>query len=232
VTAERQSSSGVGGNVRVICIEVGLLACNAYLVLDEAAGAGAVIDPGAEGGRIVRRCHREGLAPAYIINTHGHADHIGANAELKAAFPAALLCIGERDAGRLVDSAANLTAMLGMSAASPRADRLLAEGQELRFGSVAFKVLETPGHTPGGICLVVEDASPPQLFCGDLIFRDGVGRCDLPGGNEAELVESIRRKVMRLPDETVLWPGHGPKTTVGWERQGSPFLGSGNVTDQ
>lgn len=191
----------------VIRLEVGPLAANTYLLKDGEGRAGAVIDPGDEGDRIVRRCRQEGLEPRFIINTHGHIDHVGANEALKEAFPEAALCIGAGDAGRL-------------------ADVLLKDGQELTFGSVTLTVLATPGHTPGGICLLARDEEPPQLFCGDLVFREGVGRTDLPGGNSSELVSSIRQKVLTLPDETVLWPGHDEGTTVGHERLHNPFLNS------
>ncbi len=209
----------------IVALEVGPLLSNAYLLKDEGGEAGAVIDPGAEGERIVARCRSEGLVPHFIINTHGHIDHVGANAALKEAFPGAPLCIGARDADRLTDAAGNLADLFGVPATSRPADMLLEEGRELRFGSVVLQVVETPGHTPGGVCLLAADESPPQLFCGDLVFRLGVGRADLPGGSARELAASIRTRVLTLPDETVIWPGHGPKTTVGAERSENPYLG-------
>jgi len=212
--------------VLIIRLEVGPLASNAYLVRDDEGEEGVVIDPGAEGDRIVQRCRTEGIVPRLLINTHGHVDHIGANAALKAAFPDALLCVGARDADRLTDPVANLTALFGGSASGPAPDVLLEDGQELRFGSVALRVIETPGHTPGGVCLLAPDESPPQLFCGDLIFRRSVGRSDLPGGDPEELAASIRQRILTLPDETTIWPGHGEGTTVGEERIENPFIGS------
>ncbi|MHC5033718.1 MAG: MBL fold metallo-hydrolase, partial [Planctomycetota bacterium] len=154
--------------MRVIRLEVGSFATNAYLLRDGDSEAGAVIDPGGEGGRIVETCRAEGLAPQFIINTHGHVDHIGANRALKAAFPDAVLCIGARDAARLQDPVANLTAIFGDAEATFEAELLLEDGQELRFGAVALKVIETPGHTPGSISLLAGEEDPPQLFCGDL----------------------------------------------------------------
>ncbi len=210
----------------VVPLEVGPMAANAYLLRDETSADGAVIDPGGDGDRIVERCRAEGVEPRYIIDTHGHVDHIAANADLKAAFPEAQLCIGAGDAGRLTDPAANLSAMFGLPLDGPAADRLLADGDELRFGAVTLSVLAAPGHTPGGICLLAAQETPPQLFCGDLIFRRGVGRTDLPGGSWPDLVESIRERVFTLPDETVIWPGHGPATTVAEERIDNPFMGS------
>lgn len=213
-------------NVMIICLEVGPLASNAYLLKDDDCEAGVVIDPGAEGERIAERCRVEGLAPRFIINTHGHIDHIGANAALKEAFPEAALCIGAGDADRLADPVGNLASLFGGRANSPPADMLLEDGQELRFGSVALRVLETPGHTPGGISLLTVNENPPQLFCGDLVFWQGVGRTDLPGGSHAELAAAIQSRVLTLPDETVIWPGHGQRTTVGEERFENPFLSS------
>ena len=210
----------------VVPIEVGPMAANAYLLRDETSADGAVIDPGGDGDRIVERCRAEGIEPRYIIDTHGHVDHIAANADLKAAFPEAQLCIGAGDAGQLTDPAANLSAVFGLLLDGPAADKLLADGDELRIGAVTLSVLAAPGHTPGGICLLAAQETPPQLFCGDLIFRRGVGRWDLPGGSRPDLMASIRERVFTLPDQTVLWPGHGPATTVAEERIDNPFMGS------
>ena len=214
----------------IVRLEVGPLCANAYQVRDEGSEAGVVIDPGAEGPRIAERCRREGLAPLYIVNTHGHVDHAGANGALKEAFPAARLCIGAADAPMLTDAAASLAALFGGSGDGPPADVLLEDGQELGFGSCVLKVLAAPGHSRGGVCLLDERSDVPQLFCGDLIFRGGVGRTDLPGGDAEQLMASIRERVLTLPDRTVLWPGHGEPTTVGRERRHNPFLASERQT--
>jgi glyoxylase-like metal-dependent hydrolase (beta-lactamase superfamily II) len=208
----------------IIPVEVGPLATNAYLVKDPHAGLGAVIDPGGEGERLARRCLSEDIEPLYIVNTHAHLDHTGANAALKDAFPRAQLCIGARDADTLTDPGGNLAYMLGMPPDGPSADVLLSEGDRVTFGSVSLRVIETPGHTAGGISLVYQGEGPAQVFCGDLVFRRGVGRHDLPGGDWDRLLGSIRTKILILPDETVLWPGHGPATTVGEERRENPYL--------
>jgi glyoxylase-like metal-dependent hydrolase (beta-lactamase superfamily II) len=214
------------GKVKIIRLGVGPLAANTYLLRDEASEAGAVIDPGTEGERIIRSCNKAHLRPLFIINTHGHIDHIGANAALKEAFPDAALCIGTGDAGMLRNAVKNLAVLVGGGSIGPRADVLLEDGRVLEFGSVVLTVMATPGHTPGGICLLARDEVPPQLFCGDLIFHGDVGRTDLPGGSWAEMLASIRQKVFRLPDETVLWPGHGEETTVGEERHHNVYVQS------
>lgn len=210
--------------MRVIRLEVGPMPTNAYLVRAEEGGAGVVIDPGADAGRIIQRCRDEGLTPVYIINTHAHTDHIGANAALKREFPDAQLCMGALAADRIGDPVDNLSAAFGTVSGSPPADVRLRDGQELQFGSVVLEVLHTPGHTPGAICLLARREDPPQLFCGDLVFRRGVGRTDLPGGDPAALRRSIRDKVLVLPDETVILPGHEEVTTVGEERRENPFM--------
>jgi glyoxylase-like metal-dependent hydrolase (beta-lactamase superfamily II) len=210
--------------VEVVRLEVGPLMANAYLIRDARSGDGAIVDPGGDAPAIVRRCEAERLTPVYIVNTHAHADHIGANAALKERFPDAKLCIGAPDAERLADPIGNLTAAFGSAEESPAPDLRLEGAEELCFGSVVLEVLMTPGHTPGAISLLAREERPPQLFCGDLIFRRGLGRVDLPGGDLEAMKASIKEKVFSLPPGTVIWPGHGGRTTVGEERRNNPFL--------
>ena len=208
----------------IVRLEVGPLGANAYLVRDARTGEGVIIDPGAEADRILESCRREDLTPLYIINTHGHYDHIAANGPLKEAFPQAQLCIGADDAPMLTDARASLAVLLGRTECGPPADVLLQDGQTLSFGASVLEVLATPGHTPGGVSLHCDRAGEPQLFCGDLVFRDGIGRTDFPGGDPRRIMASIRERVLPLPDRTVLWPGHGGPTTVGRERKHNPLL--------
>jgi hydroxyacylglutathione hydrolase len=210
--------------VRVVRLVVGPLATNAYLVSDGEDAAALIVDPGGDPDRIVAECRALGLSPSYIVNTHGHVDHMAANEHVRRAFPGATLCIGAGDAERLGDPAGNLSAAFGAALSAPAPDLSLTEGDLLRVARLRLEVLGTPGHTPGSICLLARDERPFVLFSGDLLFRRGVGRTDLPGGDWARLLASIRGKVLPLPDDTVVWPGHGEPTTVGEERSGNALL--------
>jgi len=190
-------------------VVVGALETNCYLVSCPETGQTVVIDPADEAERILRvlRAHR--LTPAVVVNTHGHADHIGAN----DAFGAPV-AIHRRDADCLCQPQRNLSWMSGASLVCRAPQRLLEEGDTIEAGAVRLAVIHTPGHTPGSICLL----SAGVLFSGDTLFADGVGRTDLPGGDEAALRRSLREKVLVLPDSTRVLPGHGPETTIGAEK--------------
>ncbi len=210
--------------MKIFRLQVGTLGTNTYLLRDAEGQDGLVVDPGGDAPRIVSRCREERINPLYLVNTHAHADHIAGNRALKEAFPRAELCIGALEADRLRDPVANLGPAFGMAPDSPPADRRLQDGDVLRFGASELEVLLTPGHSPGAISLLARAQDPPLLFCGDLMFRRGVGRIDLPGGDRQTLLDSIRNRVFTLPPETVLWPGHGEETTVEEERRLNPFL--------
>ena len=205
--------------MNITCLTVGLLECGCYLASDGGSGACVVIDPGGNAPQIIRRIEQQSLEPLHIVLTHAHANHIAGLPELKARFPDAEVCIGCGDAEMLADSARNLSAMLSLPGEMPHAARTLAEGDTIQFGDCALRVLETPGHTPGGICLIADAEEPPVVFCGDLVFQNGVGRTDFPGGSLEALRRSIEEKIFTLPEQTVLHPGHGPSTTVGAEKR-------------
>jgi glyoxylase-like metal-dependent hydrolase (beta-lactamase superfamily II) len=206
--------------LRVERVVVGALEVNCYIVLDEKSKEGIVIDPGAEGRRIVRIIEGESINLKYIINTHGHVDHIGANRDVKNAFPDALLAIGEFDLPLLRNAMNSYIAMMVGAKESPEPDLLLKEGDIIEFGECTLKVIHTPGHTPGSICLLTEGI----VFTGDTLFAGSVGRVDLPMSQPEKLIPSIKEKLMILPDDTVVLPGHGPKSTIGYERRYNPFV--------
>jgi len=216
-------------------IPVGPLQANCIILGCEKTKKAAVVDPGGDADRIMSVIRALGLEVVAIINTHGHADHIAANGRVKAATGAPIM-IGERDSGMLTSAARNLSLLGGAYVTSPAADRLLKEGDEIEIGRVKIKVIETPGHTPGGICLLVRDMpddgpaadkavnGEPRLITGDTLFAGSVGRTDFPGGSWDELLRSIKEKLLPLGDDIEVYPGHGPATTIGDERESNPFL--------
>jgi hydroxyacylglutathione hydrolase len=198
---------------------VGPIGVNCYVVSDADSGQGIIIDPGGNAEEILAYVRAEKIAVQAIINTHGHGDHIGANDAVRKATGAPLL-LHAADQYMLTDARANLSAFMGYQALSGPPDRLLAEGDEIAFEGGSFRVVHTPGHSPGGICLIGEGV----VFSGDTLFAESIGRGDFPGGSEIELVRSVREKLLPLPDETRVYPGHGPETTIGWERRYNPYL--------
>lgn len=184
-----------------------------------------VVDPGFDPDSILRYLERRTLRLAAILNTHGHADHIAGNAEVKQAHPEAPLIIGAGDAGMLTDADANLSAPFGMPISSPPADRLVHDGDRLELAGFSMQVLEIPGHSPGSVVFVCDEFDPPIVFGGDVLFAGSVGRVDFPGGSAESLLGGIRSKLFRLPDATQVYPGHGPVTTIGAERRTNPFVG-------
>jgi glyoxylase-like metal-dependent hydrolase (beta-lactamase superfamily II) len=197
---------------------------NTYVVWRPGRADALVIDPGLEPDLILAFLAEQGLTPAAILNTHGHADHIGGNDALKAAFPAAPLVIGHGDAAMLTDANANLSAPFGMPIVSPPADRTVREGDVLDLAGIALEVLDIPGHSPGHV-VFVHRMAPVHVFGGDVLFRGSVGRTDFPGGSANQLFSGIRAKLFALADDTVVYPGHGPVTTVGNEKRTNPFVG-------
>lgn len=214
---------GKSNPISVRALTVGPLDCGCYLVWDEASRAAVVIDPGGDEDVIAEAVARDSLRPEWIVNTHGHGDHIGANAELKARWPALRIAIHSLDAPMLTSPFKNLSLAFGVSVRSPSADVLLEEGSVVEAGAVRLEVLHTPGHTPGSISLVLR-TDPVQVFTGDLLFAGGVGRTDLMGGSAKALRASIVEKIFTLPDTAVVHPGHPPDTTVGTEKRSNPDI--------
>jgi hydroxyacylglutathione hydrolase len=198
---------------------LGPLETNCYVVWS--GRAAGVIDPGGAVEPVLQFIAAHGLQPQWVLNTHGHFDHIAGNAALLQRYPVPLL-IHAADREMLLSPAHNLSAFMGQKAVSPAATRTLAEGEKLMLGKTALQVLATPGHTRGGISLY----TPDLVFAGDTLFKESIGRTDFPGGDYRQLKTAIREKLFCLPAATLVLPGHGDPTTIGHERQCNPFLGA------
>jgi len=200
---------------------VGALETNCYLIGCEKTKKAAVIDPGGEEviDLILNLLQKNNFDLKYIINTHGHIDHIVGNNLLKAKTEA-LLLIHKLDADMLVNANKNFSSFMGKEICSPPADNLLEEGDEISLGALKLIVIHTPGHTSGGISLVLNNV----IFTGDTLFTGGIGRTDLPGGSYQDLQKSIKEKLLVLSDDKIIYPGHGPDSTIGEERKTNPYI--------
>jgi hydroxyacylglutathione hydrolase len=196
---------------------------NCYVVrADESAADCLVIDAGFEIDQLMEALARNGLTPTAVVLTHGHVDHIAGLEALRARFPGIRVYIHKLDAPMLADPESNLSAFIEGPLTTGPAEVLLEDGDTVEEAGVRLEVLLTPGHTPGGICLYARDEG--LVFVGDTLFADSVGRTDFPGGDMNELIRSIRNKLLTLPDETVIYPGHGMRSTIAREKRGNPFL--------
>ena len=201
-------------------LAVGPIMANCFILGCEETLEAAVIDPGDEADRILQALAESSLTVKYIINTHGHFDHVGANKGLYEATGAPIL-IHPLDAPML-NQLSNSAAAWGLSADnSPDPDRELNDGDKITFGNIVLTVIHTPGHTPGGISLHAGN----DVFVGDTLFAGSIGRTDFPGGSFETLKESIQQKLFALDDSVRVFTGHGPSTTIGEERRMNPFVG-------
>ncbi|MFO0797012.1 MAG: MBL fold metallo-hydrolase [Gemmataceae bacterium] len=213
--------------IQILTVESQPFAENSYVVWRDGGTEGFVIDPGFEPDLIHDALAERSLTLAAIVCTHGHVDHIAGNAFLKQAFPAAPILIGSGDAPMLTDADLNLSGPYGMPVTSPPADRLVADGERVTVAGIELEVFDVPGHSPGHVVYVLRETNPPTVLGGDVLFRGSIGRVDFPGGSFETLKHHIERVLWPLPDGTVVYPGHGPVTTVGHEKRTNPFVGKG-----
>lgn len=200
-------------------LAVGPIMANCYILGCERTKSAAVIDPGEDADRILMKLAEEKLTLEYIINTHGHFDHVGGNSQLKNASGAELV-IHKADEPMLAELG-RAAASFGLSAEnSPPPDKTVDEGDVISFGDISLKVLHTPGHSPGGISLLTDKI----VFVGDSLFAGSIGRTDLPGGDYNTLITSIKTKLLALDEDTTVYTGHGPATTIRQEKRVNPFL--------
>jgi len=203
-------------------LPVGMLACNCYILGDESSGEALVIDPGDEIERVQEILTRHQLRPKYIIATHAHIDHIGGIDKLKRATGARVM-LHEADLPMYRDLG-GLAALLGLPPPPvAEVEQFLRDGDTVHWGSLSLEVLHTPGHSPGSLSLHLPDKQP-IVFCGDTLFDGSIGRTDLWRGSFEEILRSIHDRLLSFPDETLVFPGHGPSTTIGKERAENPFL--------
>lgn len=198
---------------------------NAYVAWKPGSDEAVVVDPGFDVPAILDLLARHNLRPIAILNTHGHADHIAGNEAMKRVYPDIPLMIGRNEARLLTDPQANLSAPFGLPLVSPKADRLMDDGERLEVAGFSFLVREIPGHSPGSVVFLADAETPPFALAGDVLFSGSVGRTDFPGGSAETLFAGIRAKLFVLPDETIVFAGHGPATTVGREKRDNPFVG-------
>jgi hydroxyacylglutathione hydrolase len=202
-------------------LEAGPIATNCYIIGDEKTREAVVVDPGGDVDRILLILSQHELTVKYIINTHSHFDHIGGNAELHRVTGAPILIHSTEK--QMLSAMSSMAQGFGInSEPSPAADGTLEEGDVIKVGEIEMKVIHTPGHSPGGISLVIEGKK--MVLVGDTLFQFSIGRTDFPGASHKTLINSIKTKLVPLGDDYEVYPGHGPPTTIGRERKVNPFL--------
>lgn len=213
--------------MKIYSYPLGMIYTNCYIVTNEDTKEGLIIDPSDQAADIKARIQELEITPVAILLTHGHFDHIMAAKDLKETYHIPVLA-GEKEKAMLEDYNLNGTLSVGRNY-TLSADRLLKDGEELTLGGLKIKVIHTPGHTAGSVCYYFEKEK--VLLSGDTLFLESVGRTDMPTGNTHDLLESLNRKLMLLPDDVIVYPGHGDKTAIGYEKANNPFIGSRNMWD-
>ena len=209
--------------MKIDALALGAYETNCYVIRSsEAVKDCLIIDAGLGADKLIKFLQGHKLNPVAVVLTHGHIDHIEGVAALRAEFPDIKVYIHKLDAEMLTEPHANLSAMTGAAFSVEPADFFMEEQSVIEQADIKLSVLHTPGHTPGGICLYSKDEG--IIFTDDTLFADSIGRTDFPNGNTEQLLQSIREKLFTLPDETKVYPGHGPITTIAHEREYNPFL--------
>ena len=196
---------------------------NSYVLRsDDHAKKCVIIDTGFDVGPLLEFIDKLKLIPEALVITHGHVDHIAGIDTLRKKYPEMSTYIHKLDAALLSDSVGNLSSMTGGSFSAENADYTVEEGDEIDHAGIKLRIIHTPGHTLGGMCLYAEKDS--VIFVGDTLFSGSIGRTDFPGGDMEQLTKGIKQKLLKLPAKTVVYPGHGPETTIGREKANNPFL--------
>jgi hydroxyacylglutathione hydrolase len=208
--------------MKIDCLIIGAYQTNCYILHNEQAGDCVIIDAGLDPRRLISFLQQQKLNPVAVVLTHGHIDHIAAVPTLREQFPAMKVYIHSLDAEMLTEPLANLSVLSGDDFSTEQADCLLNDGDNIEQAGFKLKVLHTPGHTPGGISLYLQQQK--VVFTGDALFEDSVGRTDFPGGNMEQLLNGIKEKLLTLPADTKVYPGHGPATTIAREKAHNQYL--------
>ena len=202
---------------------LGAFQTNCYILRKSTADKDClIIDTGLETGALINFISKNELNPVAVVLTHGHVDHTKGIDKLRKTYPDIKVYIHKLDAELLTETKNNLSAWTEEPFSTKPADFLVEETNTIELAGIKLEVIHTPGHTPGGVCLYSRDEG--IVFVGDTLFADGVGRTDIPGGNTSQLITSIKEKLLILPDETIVYPGHGPATTIAREKTHNPFL--------
>ena len=209
--------------MKIDCLVLGAYETNCYILRqNESAAECLIIDTGLNARGLIDFLAQNNLKPVAVVLTHGHADHITGLIALRKQYPDTKVYIHKLDADMLADPVSNLSSLAGATLSIGPADSLLDEPDTIEEAGITLHVLHTPGHTPGGICLYSKNEN--LVFVGDTLFAESVGRTDMPGGSSTQLINSIKQKLLTLPDDTAVYPGHGPATTIQNEKSQNPFL--------
>ena len=211
-------------DLHIVSLESASFGQNAYVVYPENSTECFIVDAGFDSAKIIRYLKKNNLNPVAILVTHGHLDHIAGNGDIKENWPECKIYVGKEDEAKLLDPNGNLSASFGVPVVTPAADQTLDDGDEITVAGIPVSVLHVPGHSRGHVVFRIAGDDGSVMFVGDVIFMDSIGRYDFPDGNYNDLIEGIRDKILTQPVETILYPGHGPKTTVERELRYNPFL--------